>query len=360
MASEKELKARIRAVEKPFRSALADLENALDKFAKDLGVYLRGGKSIERRPPPEPGAIVVIRVAYAPIEEDQQRWRFTSFEPETGAAQVDDIIDALTRIRYEDDEIANRATILPGCVGVPEPFLASAQRINALKDRLAEVIKALRPEGGRVMVRFTDTKTLKVNQRDITAALLHRAGETDLNLKAAYRHIPVVRDPVQRIRFMHLQNRTVKSYTVAALIDRVKDFTDSDQKRDDLAFLAKLNEDEVLSVASRTYERVGMKVRLHNASERTTDVRKVSKRSFEMPGELPLLYPYTPQTGSLPDVIAPKFKAQSDRTNKPRAPSKQNRQGTKRARSVLATTPCLKTIPRCYRREFDPDTANNS
>lgn len=353
MATERELKRRIREVEVPFREALRALEARLDAFGRELKAHVVGQPLTHASPPVVNRTLTIIQVTSTPIEEDQRRWRYTGFTKRRGPNHIDTVIDALTRIRYRDDELANRAPIVPGCIGVPRELLAAAEDVNDHKDALAEVVGRLRPDGGRVMVRFTD-RDGKVKNRDISAALLHRAGETDVNLKAAYRHIPLVMDPVERIRFMHLRNRTVKSQTVAQLIERVSGFSNSENREKDLAFLAGLDTEEVLSVASRTYERLCTRVRLTKPGGLTSDRRKVGKRSFELPGELPLLYFHLPSTMAQPEVVAPELLTDEDRTKKPRSSSRQKANGKKRGKSVLESTPCLKTIDRCYRRAYDP------
>ena len=275
----------------PILKRLHPLERALTAFAAEFSP--EASRSTDDSPLVDP--VVVWR----PRLKHPQRGRkgpscINGFTRLSGKAAREAVADAMGRIRYVQGETVNRARRLCGFVGVPPHLVQKAKRLNLAKDALREVLAPLRGRQARVRVRTPNTSDYALEVRELTTIALARLGLSDVNLLAAYRHIPYVDEPLDSLHFMVTRARSAPRVTVESarkLLDR----TGGPDLAEDHARLDRLDDGETLCAPKKpSYDRL----RYRAVYRARSDVG--NKASTEGPGELPLLVPI-PNDGVSPD-----------------------------------------------------------
>ena len=278
---------------------LGALKSSLERFQTELKAAIDGQHPNELQADP----VVVYRFTADPpvgAEDNDQkrlRHRFTDFRRLERNAAAEESIDALTRITYEHDELVNRSPICCGFIGVPERLILEAQRINQDKDRLKTAFAPLR---GR-QVKYTENGAQK--KREATTHLLRTIQASDVNLQAAYRHLPIAEEPIRELRYMVIRTRKVTNETVANLRDYLRKTPPGKKAVADLARLNQLPDNELLARPSAYYDRLRLKIVLARTGRSNKRPNTRTKLARELPAELPLLFPILPS--SVPPEVSP-------------------------------------------------------
>ncbi|MEM9388551.1 MAG: hypothetical protein AAGA68_26150 [Pseudomonadota bacterium] len=262
--------------------------------------------------------IIVYKPKLAAVVGKPSQHRFEEFHRADSSRASKLALPALGRITYRHDDRVNRSEILPGHIGVPLVLCEEARQVNALKDALKD---ALRPIRGR-QIRYRDEQGV-ARKRELTTEMLRRLGASDVNLYAAYRHLPVVDHAVQRLSYTVVRNQNIEQCTVDELTARLLDREPTEDRQADLDTLATLPGNEIVGRLSDFYERIRVLVYLDPGAPR---------RSITFPGELPLLFPI------LPSARAPAHRPPRAWVENPRRPRPPKR---------LETAPFLLTAAYC-------------
>lgn len=292
---------------------LGALKDHLERFRTELKSAIDGRHRQELQADP---VVVYCFTADPPLGAADSfgrrlRHRFTDFRRLDRDASTEEALDALTRITYEHDELANRSPICCGFIGVPERLIVEAQRINQDKDRLRTAFAPLR---GR-QVKFTEDGVTK--KREATTQLLRTIQASDVNLQAAYRHLPIADEPLRELRYMVIRTRKVTNETVANLREQLRSSPPGKTAQQDLERLSALPDDELLAHPSNRYDRLRLKIVLARTTRSEKRPNAQIKLTRELPAELPLLFPILPSSVP-PEVIAPTPWTEPERKPPPR------------------------------------------
>lgn len=221
--------------------------------------------------------------------------------------------DAYAKLTYDDDDKTNKSIKCYGIVGAPMRLIKLAQQVNQAKDEFKDAIAPISNRRMHVGTTDVDGKPKKLT-RELSTLVLRQIQRSDVNLLAAYRHIPVVTEAVDEFRFMYVQTRSIARKTVQQLIDKL-DVDPGATALEDLQRLRGLERDEFLVRAGEYYNR--MRVRI--VYPRRVPVKKYPHRTIKAyeirHAELPLLFPMTHKVRR-PTVLLPKFK-ELDRKARP-------------------------------------------
>lgn len=128
------------------------------------------------------------------------------------------VVDAYAAIDYGTDDAVNETHDCLGVVGVPRAFLPLAARVNVAKDELKAVCAPLSGRRVRVPIRATGTSG-GTQAIPLTRAILRSIERADLNLLAAYRHIPILERAPASIAYVRAQTRAVYRKSRRAVLD---------------------------------------------------------------------------------------------------------------------------------------------
>ncbi|MBK8509139.1 MAG: hypothetical protein IPL51_10950 [Candidatus Competibacteraceae bacterium] len=146
---------------------------------------------------------------------------------------------------YEDVRDGRETLTCPGIVGASDDTLAAARACNAVKDRFKAAVLALkaleRLERREVMVDLH-------RRQDNLAVAMRRMGVARLNLKQAYRHIPLLDQRPLKIGFTwSKQGRVIQRTSLAAARRLLEQRAETPQILLELQRLAQLRDDEMLA-----------------------------------------------------------------------------------------------------------------
>lgn len=146
---------------------------------------------------------------------------------------------------YEDDRDGRETLTCPGIVGVSPATLIAAQDCNLAKDAFKAAVLALkvleRREANAVLA------DLYQRQENVGVAL-RRMGAARLNLKQAYRHIPLLEELPVKIGFTwSKQGRVIQRTSVAVARRLLEQRVETPQIRLELQRLREIGDDEMLA-----------------------------------------------------------------------------------------------------------------
>lgn len=146
---------------------------------------------------------------------------------------------------YQDGQEGRETLTCPGIVGADAATLALARQCNAAKDAFKRAVLALktlpRPQANRLM------EDLHQRAEPVSRAM-RRMGAARLNLKQAYRHIPLLEQRPEKIGFTWSnQGRTIQRTTVAEARRLLERRAESPEVNQALAALARVPEHEILA-----------------------------------------------------------------------------------------------------------------
>ncbi|MDG4585496.1 MAG: hypothetical protein P9E67_15630 [Candidatus Competibacter sp.] len=146
---------------------------------------------------------------------------------------------------YEDAKDGRETITCPGIVGASPETLIAAQACNAAKDGFKQAVLALktlgRIEANAAMADFH-------HRQESVAAAMRRMGAARLNLKQAYRHLPLLERWPLKIGFTwSKQGRVIQRTSVAAARRLLEQRVETEQIRLELQRLTEVPVDEMLA-----------------------------------------------------------------------------------------------------------------
>lgn len=146
---------------------------------------------------------------------------------------------------YEHSQDGRETLTCPGIVGASLATLTVAQVCNAAKDAFKQAVLALKGlDRTDVVAVMAD-----LHRRQETVALaLQRMGASRMNLKQAYRHVPLLERRPLKIGFTwSKQGRVIQRTSVAVARQLLERRVETPQVRLELQRLAEIGEDEMLA-----------------------------------------------------------------------------------------------------------------
>lgn len=193
---------------------------------------------------------------------------------------------------YEDGQDGRETLTCPGIIGVSADTMDAAISCNSAKDAFKNAVLALK----KLSKAQADSLLIDLHARnEAVAQTMRRMGTARLNLKQAYRHIPLLNQRPMKIGFTwSKQGRTIQRTSVAEarrLLERRKD---GPQIRTELERLAQIPEAEILARVRSVCPHLRANIVIKTEDE------TLERRLMQAP--LPILVPL--QAGeTLPDFI---------------------------------------------------------
>lgn len=194
---------------------------------------------------------------------------------------------------YEEDQDGRETLTCPGIVGAGSETLEAAHFCNAAKDAFKTDVLALKTlERSEATAALAD---LHRRQQSVAVAM-HRMGAARLNLKQAYRHIPLLDRRPLKIGFTwSRQGRVIQRTSIAVARRLLEQRVETPQTRLELQRLAQIPEDEMLARVRSVCPHLRA-----NIVFATPDASGVQRRLMQTP--LPVLVPLRPGE-RLPDFV---------------------------------------------------------
>lgn len=195
---------------------------------------------------------------------------------------------------YEDSQDGRETLTCPGIVGASLNTLTAARACNIAKDEFKAAILALKALG-RIEINHAMTD---LHRRWETVALaMRRMGAAHLNLKQAYRHIPLLERRPLKIGFTwSKQGRVIQRTSVATARRLLEQRVETPQIRLELQRLAEIDGDEPLARVRSVCPHLRA-----NIVFAEPELATVSRRLMQAP--LPILVPLQ-QGERLPEFVA--------------------------------------------------------
>lgn len=194
---------------------------------------------------------------------------------------------------YEDDQDGRETLTCPGIVGVSLDTLATANACNAAKDAFKAAVLSLK------MVDRVEADAMMADlhhRQESVATAMRRMGAARLNLKQAYRHVPLLECRPLKVGFTwSRQGRVIQRTSVAAARRLLEQRVETPQIRLELQRLAEVPNDETLARVRSVCPHLRA-----NIVFTATDGSSVRRRLMQTP--LPILVPLVPGE-SLPDFV---------------------------------------------------------
>jgi len=194
---------------------------------------------------------------------------------------------------YEDARDGRETLTCPGIVGASPATLDAARDCNAAKDRFKLAVLALKVLG-RIEINAAMTD-LHRRQEDLAVAM-RRMGAARLNLKQAYRHIPLLERRPLKIGFTwSKQGRVIQRTSLAAARRLLEQRVESPQIRLEMQRLAEIREGEMLARVRAVCPHLRANIVFPSGPE-----VEPARRLMQAP--LPILVPLRPGDG-LPEFV---------------------------------------------------------
>lgn len=146
---------------------------------------------------------------------------------------------------YEDSQDGRETLTCPGIVGVSLETLTAAHVCNAAKDEFKATVLALK---GLNRAEMNDAMADLHRRWETVAVAMRRMGAARLNLKQAYRHIPLLERRPLKIGFTwSKQGRVIQRTSVAEARRLLEQRVETPQVRLELRRLAEIGGDEPLA-----------------------------------------------------------------------------------------------------------------
>ena len=196
---------------------------------------------------------------------------------------------------YEDSQDGRETLTCPGIVGASPTTLKAAHVCNTAKDEFKAAVLDLKSLG-RVE---THTAMADLHRRwESVAVAMRRMGAARLNLKQAYRHIPVLEQRPLKIGFTwSKQGRVIQRTSVAAARRLLEQRVETPQTRLELQRLAEIRDLEMLARVRSVCPHLRANL-VFAANEGSSEVYR---RLMQAP--LPILVPLRPNE-RVPEFVA--------------------------------------------------------
>lgn len=185
---------------------------------------------------------------------------------------------------YQDGQDGRETLTCPGIVGAGAATVAAAADLNAAKDGFKAAVLALK----KLDRRQADGALAELHARNAdVAAAMRRMGTARLNLKQAYRHIPLLPKRPLKIGFTwSKQGRTIQRTTVAEARRLLERRAGSLQVSSELEKLASVPEQEMLARVRSTSPHLRANILLQDDDE------SLQRSLVQAP--LPIMIPLAP------------------------------------------------------------------
>jgi hypothetical protein len=193
---------------------------------------------------------------------------------------VEAVCNAFSTINYAVQDAVQAGTTCVAVVRAAPSTVARAEQLNAAKDRLRAVCAPLQGHRLRILVRNPGGEEV-VRMTTLVRAILRSIGRSDLNLTAAYRHVPILGAYPVRIAYTRALTRRVRRMTREALLERLR-FSDKPGAAEDRARLQS-TADRHLALVDPHVANVRANVWYQSRDARNRDCVQLS-------AELPILY----------------------------------------------------------------------
>ena len=192
------------------------------------------------------------------------------------------VCEAYAAISYAPDDQVNESPVCLGLIGGSAAVIGRAEAVNAAKDELREHCKKI--QNVRVSVPVKDGKGGQVvKMLPLVRVILRELQQSDLNLLAAYRKVPILSGRVARVAYIRARTRSVYRKSRAE-IGALLDGLDRPGTAEDRTRLQRLTEREThLALVKERYTNVRANVWFNGLDARNRGRVQVS-------AELPLLY----------------------------------------------------------------------
>lgn len=154
-------------------------------------------------------------------------------------------IELYRALWYEDHQDGRETLTCPGLVGASPGTMAAAHACNSAKDSFKAAVLALRSlERTEVTAAMADLH----RREESVASAMRRMGAARLNLKQAYRHIPLLDQRPLKVGFTwSKQGRVIQRTYVAEARRLLEQRVETPQIHQELQRLAKIPGDEILA-----------------------------------------------------------------------------------------------------------------
>ncbi len=194
---------------------------------------------------------------------------------------------------YEHSQDGRETLTCPGIVGASPATLTVAQACNAAKDAFKQAVLALKG------LDRTDAVAVMADlhrRQENVALALQRMGASRMNLKQAYRHVPLLERRPLKIGFTwSKQGRVIQRTSVALARQLLERRVETPQVRLELQRLAEIGEDEMLARVRSVCPHLRANIVFVGVAG------GVHRRLMQVP--LPVLVPLRPGE-SLPEFVA--------------------------------------------------------
>ncbi len=202
-------------------------------------------------------------------------------------------IELYRALWYEDCQDGRETLTCPGLVGASPATIAAAQAGNAAKDAFKAAVLALKSmERAEASAAMAD-----LHRRQVQVAIaMRRMGAARLNLKQAYRHIPLLERRPLKVGFTwSRQGRVIQRTRVAEARRLLEQRVETPQIHQELQRLAEIPSDEMLARVRSVCPHLRANIVFANPQG-----SGVQRRLMQTP--LPILIPLQPGE-SLPEFI---------------------------------------------------------
>lgn len=166
-------------------------------------------------------------------------------ETDQGLGLRDKAVQAYRALWYEDGQDGRETLTCPGLVGASPATLDAAQQCNTAKEAFKNAVLALKKLDKAQIDALWD----ELHSRDETINLaMRRMGAARLNLKQAYRHIPILAARPVKVGFTwSKQGRTIERKSVAEVRQLLETRLETAQIRLEMERLSQIPETEMLA-----------------------------------------------------------------------------------------------------------------
>jgi hypothetical protein len=233
------------------------------------------------------------------------------------------VCEAYATIDYGMDDAAGQSSpVCLGLVGAAADVIACAERVNAAKAALKAVCMPLQKIRTRVPVKGEGGPTRAI---PVIRAVLRSLQRSDVNLKAAYRKIPILAAPPRSVHYTRARTRNVYRKPLDEIAAKLADFSGPDAAQDREALARISRTDDFVALVTDHYENIRANIVYERLDKR-------GRGRVQVPAELPLLYAQGRHPAAPEVEFPPAVEEGTDPSRQPR-------------RSKLESEPCLRSLP---------------
>jgi len=134
---------------------------------------------------------------------------------------VETVCEAFSTIDYGIDDDLNASVRCVGVACAARAAVEQGERLNVAKERLQRICAPLQRHRMRIRIRNADGEDV-VRMTSVVRVILRQIGRAQLNLRSAYRRVPILGAQPARIAFTRTLTRRVRRLTREALFERLE------------------------------------------------------------------------------------------------------------------------------------------